>query len=220
MPILYSFRRCPYAIRARYVLAFLGCEVVLREVDLKSKPSALLALGGRTTVPQMLDDQGNRYPESLDVMFWAIKQTIRKDQAERLWPNSAVQQKKINAWIACNDNRFKYWLDRYKYADRYPEKTELEYRQNAEVFIKRLNKRLGKCRYLLGDDMSLADIAIFPFIRQFSNVDKSWFEISEYDNLKLWLDSFIKEDFFTDIIMKKLPSWQNGQEDVLFPFCQ
>jgi len=96
----------------------------------------------------------------------------------------------------------------------------LEYRQNAEVFIKRLNKRLGKCRYLLGDDMSLADIAIFPFIRQFSNVDKSWFEKSEYDNLKLWLDSFIKEDFFTDIIMKKLPCWQNGQEDILFPFCQ
>ncbi|KZN12308.1 glutathione S-transferase [Marinomonas sp. TW1] len=220
MPILYSFRRCPYAIRARYVLALLGCDVLLREVDLKSKPSALLALGGRTTVPQMIDEQGERYPESMDIMLWALKQTARKELAELLWPSPGVRQTKINTWISYNDNQFKYWLDRYKYADRYPDKTELEYRQRAEVFMKRLNNRLSLHKYLLGDDMSLADIAIFPFIRQFSNVDKNWFETSEYDNLKLWLDSFVNDDFFNDVIMKKLPSWQNGQADVVFPFCQ
>ncbi len=220
MPILYSFRRCPYAIRARYTLALLDCVVSLREVDLKSKPMALTSLGGRATVPQMLDEQGKRYPESLDIMFWALKQTAKKELIESLWPSSSVKQAKVSTWISYNDNRFKHWLDRYKYADRYPDGTEFDYRQRAEVFIKRLNKRLNQRKYLLGDDMSLADIAIFPFIRQFSNVDKDWFENSEYDSLKLWLDCFVSDEFFTEVIMKKLASWQNGQLDILFPFCQ
>ncbi|NLQ19143.1 glutathione S-transferase [Marinomonas sp. M1K-6] len=216
-PVLYSFRRCPYAMRARYVIAFLGIPVHLREVVLKSKPAALLALGGRSSVPQLIDVDGVRYPESLDIIFWALSKCDHKAKFAPLWPKNSVQQNKIKAWIAYNDHTFKYWLDRYKYADRYPEYDEGYYRARGEVFLQRLERRLNKKTFLLGERESLADMAIFPFIRQFAAVNQVWFDASQYPSVKSWLDGFIRSEIFQSVVMVKYPVWQAGQGEVSFP---
>lgn len=217
LPVLYSFRRCPYAIRARYTLTLLDLTVELREVVLKSKPDALLALGGRTTVPQLIDVDGTRYPESLDIIFWALSNTTNDSLVEKLWSNSTRQKHKIKVWINYNDGFFKYWLDRYKYADRYPEYNEEHYRQKGEVFLSRLEKRLARSKYLLGNNMTIADVAVFPFVRQFAGVNSNWFENSEYHCLNAWLKGFVESEVFNKVVMKKLPAWSEEQSVVLFP---
>lgn len=216
LPILYSFRRCPYAIRARYTIATLGVPVSLREVALKAKPESLLALGGRSSVPQLIDTDGTRYPESLDIIYWALSQISDQPRADSLWPSSAIQQNKMRAWITYNDRFFKHWLDRYKYADRHLEHTEEYYRQRGEVFLKRLEKRLAKNTYLFGETMTLADIAIFPFIRQFAGVNSTWFEASEYKKVREWLTGFLDSELF-QMVMTKFPKWEEGEESPLFP---
>ena len=213
--ILYSFRRCPYAIRARFCLALLGVRVQLREVVLKNKPEALLALGGRSTVPQLLNDD-ERYPESLDIIFWALRNSTNNALAEQLWPTNQITQAKIMAWVTYNDGRFKSCLDRYKYADRYPEHPETFYREKAEVFLRRLDRRLSRRAYLMGEQMTLADIAIFPFIRQFAGVNRVWFDNSPYLHVQRWLAGFIEGDEFARV-MQKLPAWEASQPIVYFP---
>lgn len=217
LPVLYSFRRCPYAIRARYALAKLDVQVSLREVVLKDKPEALLALGGRSTVPQLIDADWQRYPESMDIIYWALGRIQQSDLKESVWPTSLRQQHKIRAWIAYNDHVFKYWLDRYKYADRYTEFSKSYYRDKGSIFLQRLNTRLSQKRYLFGEEMSLADIALFPFIRQFAGVDRTWFDVSTYDNVRKWLEGFIEDKLFKEAVMVKLPQWQEGQDEVVFP---
>lgn len=214
--VLYSFRRCPYAIRARYVLALLNQRVELREVVLKAKPAALLNLGGRTSVPQLIDENGRRYPESLDIIFWALSRSSHTELSEQLWPSEKVAQSKVLAWVRYNDHFFKYWLDRYKYADRHPECSEAMYRQRGEAFLRRINRRLRRSPYLLGKELCLADVCIFPFIRQFAAVNAKWFEQSEYDGVKRWLASFVESDLFVRV-MVKFDQWEEGQEAVFFP---
>lgn len=212
---MYSFRRCPYAMRARYVLATLKVSVELREVVLKKKPAALLQLGGRTTVPQLIDGL-ERYPESLDIIFWALKQA--KDQAlvKSLSPEEPIVQVKIRTWLNYNDQRFKYWLDRYKYADRYPECSESYYREKGAIFLKRLDARLSSRKYLMGDHQTIADIGIFPFIRQFASVNSDWFQQSEFTHLKRWLESYLQSECF-EKVMFKYPVWDEAQEITHFP---
>ncbi|ETX09502.1 glutathione S-transferase [Marinomonas ushuaiensis DSM 15871] len=217
LPIMYSFRRCPYAIRARYTLALLDVSVELREVVLRSKPQALLSLGGRSSVPQLIDVKGARYPESLDIIFWALSNSNKPKMSCALWPQSMVQKSKVIAWIKYNDHFFKYWLDRYKYADRFPEFSEEYYRNKGEVFLKRLNKRLEENDFLFGNEICLADVAVFPFVRQFAAVRPDWFEQSEYSHVKTWLNGFLNSHLFSAIVMKKMPAWEAGQEVVLFP---
>jgi len=217
LPIMYSFRRCPYAIRARYAISLLGVPVYLREVVLKSKPAALLFLGGRSSVPQLIDIDGTRYPESLDIIFWALSKSDNKTFYDHLWPVQIIQQNKMKAWIKYNDRFFKYWLDRYKYADRYLEFSESYYRCRGEVFLQRLDKRLKGSAFLFGENVSVADIAVFPFVRQFAAVNQSWFELSEYHYLKAWLIGFLNSKMFENVVMARNTAWQAGQEDVLFP---
>lgn len=214
---MYSFRRCPYAIRARYAIAVLGVSVELREVLLKSKPSALLSLGGRSSVPQLIDVDGTRYPESLDIILWALSKSDDAIISRTLWPESIVQRNKMMAWIKYNDRFFKHWLDRYKYADRFPECSEKYYRNKGEVFLKRLNTRLKKNAFLFGDDCSLADVAIFSFVRQFAAVRPNWFELSDYTHTKIWLNNFLNSSLFKITVMKKIPVWEAGQEATFFP---
>ncbi|SBS27091.1 glutaredoxin 2 [Marinomonas aquimarina] len=215
LAILYSFRRCPYAMRARYALVKLGTQVELREVVLKNKPEALLNLGGRSTVPQLLVG-AQRFPESMDIMFWAIEHAKDQTMAEQLWPAQAQQQAKIRAWIGFNDHCFKPWLDRYKYADRHPEFPESYYRQKGERFLQRLETRLAHSPYLLGAQMTLADMAVFPFIRQFAGVNSQWFETSPYPHLKRWLTAFLQSDDFKTVMLK-YPAWEEGQTPIYFP---
>jgi glutathione S-transferase len=199
------------------MIALLGVSVHLREVVLKSKPSALLELGGRSSVPQLIDLDSVRYPESLDIIFWALSQANDSKLVSQLWPLENSQQNKIKTWIAYNDNFFKHWLDRYKYSDRYPEFSESYYRNKGEVFLRRLEKRLNGNEFLFGDNMSVADIALFPFVRQFASVNQEWFELSHYHNVRRWLAGFVNSKRFKSVVMAKYAAWEAGQKDILFP---
>lgn len=209
-PILYSFRRCPYAIRARYTLSLLNIKVEIREVVLRNKPEALLRLGGRSSVPQMICEQGVRYPESMDIICWAM---ARKQNANIY---SKPQEREIAAWLFQTDHRFKFWLDKYKYADRHPDFSQEYYRSQGERFLRRLESKLSKQAFLLGDEMSMADVLVFPFIRQFRGVDNTWFDQSQYTSVKLWLNQIIEDKTF-EKVMIKLPPWQEGDESRYFP---
>ena len=199
------------------MIALLDVPVYLREVILKAKPEALLSLGGRSSVPQLIDTSGERYPESLDIIYWALSQSCDPSLLEILWPLSELKRNKIKAWVAYNDRFFKHWLDRYKYSDRHLEYTEDYYRQRGEVFLSRLEQRLSRNAYLFGEYMTIADVAIFPFIRQFAGVNRKWFEESKYNHLKAWLESFVHSDLFIKTIMCKFPAWEDNQENLLFP---
>lgn len=205
-PVLYSFRRCPYAIRARMALAYAGVTVELREVVLKNKPAGMLALSPKGTVPVLQLPTGQVLDESLEIMRWALAQ---HDPAQWQCDDSA-------GLIAQNDGEFKYCLDRYKYADRHPEQTEQYWREQAEVFLQNLEQRLESAagQALFGEEITLIDVAIFPFIRQFSKVDWPWFEYGQYPLLKNWLLRFEAGTLFQSV-MKKYPPWQAEQTRLL-----
>ena len=201
LPILYSFRRCPYAMRARLAIAYSNVEVELREVELRNKPQAMLLISPKATVPVLQLEDGRVLDESLDIMFWALQQN---DVEQWL---KAVNLNHAQALIQRNDEQFKYYLDRYKYADRYPAYSELYYRQQAELFLTDLEGLLTQSVFLCGEHFSLADAAILPFIRQFCAVDPLWFKDSPYPALRRWLNHFLASSLF-ERVMEKYPYWQ------------
>lgn len=207
--ILYSFRRCPYAMRARMALRYSDCRVQLREVELKNKPDALIAISARATVPVLLCGNGRVIDESLDIMHWALQHNDPHN-----WLH-AQQQAEIAALIEKNDTDFKIHLDHYKYADRYPEFSQLEYRQQGEVFLQQLEQRLQQRDYLVSQRISLADVAIFPFIRQFAHVDIGWFEQAPYPRLRAWLYQWMESTLFQSVMQKYTP-WQAGDTPLIF----
>ena len=209
--VLYSFRRCPYAMRARLALAYaLPPETLeLREVVLKDKPAELLAISSKATVPVLQLPNNQVIDESLDIMLWALAQN---PQQTWLLPD---HKEEILALIAENDGEFKWALDRYKYSDRFEESQEY-YRKLGEVFLAKLDQRLQKTPFLLGDEMTLLDAAIFPFVRQFAHVDKNWFDQSAYHPLQNWLNHHLESDLFQQV-MPKFKQWKQGSELVLFP---
>ncbi|WP_283786034.1 glutathione S-transferase [Bermanella sp. WJH001] len=210
--VLYSFRRCPYAMRARLAIAMCLAEhsVELREVVLKDKPQAMLDISPKGTVPVLQLSQ-NVIEESLEIMHFACAQNPPKRAS--LYPE--VLQNEMNELIAQNDGDFKWALDRYKYADRY-EESEIFYRQKGEVFLAKLNQMLTEHENLFFDEASLADLAIFPFVRQFAHVDKRWFENSEYTYLNHWLNRWLNSDLFLHV-MNKYKQWQPDADIVYFP---
>jgi glutathione S-transferase len=199
LPVLYSFRRCPYAIRARLAIAYARIPVEIREITLKHKPEQMLAISPKGTVPVLQLQNGKVINESLDIMYWALSQNDPDH-----WLFTAKDAKKL---IQRNDGDFKHYLDRYKYADRYPEFTENYYRQQAESFLTDLENKLSQHQYLSGSRFSLVDAAILPFIRQFAAVDRRWFLSSDYQHLNRWLDTLLTSDLF-DSVMTKRPVWQ------------
>lgn len=207
--ILYSFRRCPYAMRARMAIRYSNCTVELREVELKNKPAALLAISPKATVPVLLCQDGQVIDESLDIMHWALQQSDEDN-----WLH-AQYQTKMAALIDYNDTVFKHHLDHYKYADRYPDATQLEYRQQGETFLQQLEQRLQQHTYLISDSISIADIAIFPFIRQFAHVDIRWFDQAPYPHLRDWLNQWIESALFQSIMHKYKP-WQPDHQPLIF----
>ncbi|MCL1144815.1 glutathione S-transferase [Shewanella marinintestina] len=202
-PTLYSFRRCPYAMRARLGILLSEQSVNLREIVLKHKPEAMLVASPKGTVPVLILPDASVIEESIEIMCWALMQ---HDPLNLLLSEAPQQQEIAQALIHTNDHSFKPWLDKYKYADRHPDHSEQYYRQQAEVFIAQLESILAKHSQLMGDKVSIADYAIFPFIRQFASVDKFWFDASHYTHLKKWLKFHIESDAFTQI-MKKYPTW-------------
>lgn len=204
LPILYSFRRCPYAIRARMAIAYASINLEVREVSLANKPPEMTHISPKGTVPVLQLD--NRIiDESIEVMAWALEQS---DPDNWLALDLEQQQKSL---IEENDNSFKAWLDKYKYWDRFPEQSQQAYRGQAENFISKLDKNLNEQRYLLGNKICVADMAIFPFIRQFAFVDKDWFDQTNYLGLQRWLGEILDSPLFTQV-MKKHSVWQSPMD--------
>ena len=220
LPILYSFRRCPYAIRARMALYYSGVMCELREVVLKSKPAALLAASPKATVPVLLVNSGaGRYKliaESIEIIGWALSQSDTDD-----WLDQG-QQIITHDLIKRCDDEFKYWLDRYKYADRYPEHSEDFYFEKAQVFLAELESLLVASQvnseqdkyYIQTPKISILDIAIFPFVRQFAFVNKDKFDSLELPKLKEWLAYFLESELFLSV-MSKFPMWVEGESELV-----
>lgn len=214
-PLLYSFRRCPYAMRARLALYGSGMMVELREVVLRDKPIELRELSPKATVPVLLTPEGQVIDESLDIMLWALQQSDPEGWLlQGLELRGVEQHTATMALIDQNDGQFKHWLDHYKYADRFPEHPVNYYREQAEVFIRQLETRLSDNSYLMAKKLSLADVAIFPFVRQFAHVDKPWFDQAPYPKVQIWLAELLKSSRFIDV-MVKYPQW-NEESDVVF----
>ncbi|SDT94692.1 glutathione S-transferase [Pseudomonas yamanorum] len=192
--VLYSFRRCPYAMRARMALRYSGAAVQIIEVSLKAKPAEMLALSPKGTVP-VLSVDGRVVDESLAIMRWALAQN---DPEGWLLEDDGATQ----ALIEENDQGFKYQLDRYKYAERYPEQPMEHYRAEGEVFLSKLEGLLAQREYLLAGHLSLADVALAPFVRQFAHVDREWFGRAPYPRLQAWLQRFLESPLFIAIMAK------------------
>ena len=199
LPVLYSYRRCPYAMRARMALRYVDIAVEIREIALRDKPKEMLKLSPKATVPVLLLQDGTVIEQSLDIMYWALQ---HKDKDGWLAADSIMTQQ----LIAENDGSFKQVLDKYKYAIRFPEQSAEAYRLEGEVFLQKLETLLGQSQFLLKNQISLADIAIFPFIRQFSSVDYAWFETAPYPKLKVWLRNLVESELFVSI-MEKQPTY-------------
>lgn len=194
-PLLYSFRRCPYAIRARLAIAISGVYVEIREVDLKAKPERMLQLSPKGTVPVLVLPDGSVIDESLDIMLWALRQ---RDPLAMLEGCSGEARELIKR----NDGEFKLALDCYKYPERYPESSTSEYRAQGEIVLKDLNARLRGCNYLFGDNAGIPDLALMPFIRQFAQVDRAWFDANPYIQLQKWLRDWEESEIFVDVMRK------------------
>lgn len=193
-PILYSFRRCPYAMRARLALAVSGTRHELREVVLRAKPPAMLAASSKGTVPVLVLGDGRVIDESLDIMHWALAGHDPEGWLARDDP----------ALIATNDDAFKHALDRYKYPERYS-CDPLPHRERALTFLQALELRLTGSGQLCGATRGLADAAIFPFVRQFAAVDPSWFETQALPHLQIWLAGHLASELFASIMIRFEP---------------
>ena len=206
-PILYSFRRCPYAMRARLGLTSAGLMVELREVVLRDKPVAFLTTSPSGTVPCLKAGE-TVIDESLDIMLWALAQNDPEDLLDM--PDEG------HALIAATDGPFKTALDRYKYHTRYDDADREEERAKASSHLGALNAHLAGQDWLFGPAPRLADLAILPFIRQFAMTDKPWFDAQDWPNLQRWLETFLASPRFA-AIMTKYPKWHEGDAPTRFP---
>jgi len=201
-PILYSFRRCPYAMRARLALQAASQAVEQREIALKNKPAEMLLASPKGTVPVLVLADGTVLEESLDIMRWALD---RGDPQDWLGGDDAYRQ---DAWalIAQNDGEFKFHLDRYKYPHRYGLTDGLAHRELARGFLDILQERLARQSFLAGVHFGLADAAIAPFVRQFAHTDTAWFAAQAWSHLARWLQDFEASPAFA-LVMEKHPVW-------------
>ena len=193
--VLYYFRRCPYAMRARMALRYSGVPLSIVEISLKAKPPAMLAASPKGTVPVLVCADGRVIEQSLEIMHWALGQ---HDPDDWLQAHSA-------GLIEDNDKTFKVLLDRYKYAIRYPEHSMEHYRAQGVAFLQGLEQRLEHHPYLSGPALSLADVALAPFVRQFAHVDREWFAQAPLPQLNAWLERFLASELFISVMAKSLP---------------
>lgn len=215
LPVLYSFRRCPYAMRARLALLVSKQPCELREVSLKSKPVELLKASPKATVPVLVLPNGQVIEQSLEIMRWALSQ---HDPEGWLQADTPSQR----AWLEVNDTVFKHALDRYKYPNRYASEHTgdeahfaLKHRAQAADCLMRLQACLAIQPWLGGASPGLADMAILPFVRQFAEADKDWFARQAWPQLHQWLTQWQASPLF-EAVMQKYAPWQPGQSALLF----
>lgn len=205
LPILYSFRRCPYAMRARLAIQVAGIQCELREILLRDKAPEFLEASPKGTVPVVIDNAV--IEESHDVMLWALRQNDPEAWLDMPDEGYAILDIVIGS--------FKTALDRYKYQHRHGSDIEEE-RKKASEFLSALDTQLGDKAFLFGHTPTIADMGILPFIRQFANTDRTWFDAQPWPNVIRWLDAFLVSDRFT-AIMGKYPKWQSGDPVTVFP---
>ncbi len=205
LPILYSYRRCPYAMRARMALRYSGTTVEIREITFSNKPRHMLQISPKGTVPVLLLPSGKVLEESLDIMEWALAEND---------PDNWLQTKD-SGLVEENDDSFKPVSDQYKYSTS--AKSAKTHRTEGEAFLAKLESRLKQHSHLCGDSLSSTDIAIFPFVRQFAAVDEAWFEAAPYPALKGWLTSLVTSELFLSV-MEKYATWDEKAlgEKILF----
>ena len=190
-------------------LAYSNITVELKEISLRNRPLELLAISPKGTVPVLCINNSTFIDESLDIMKWALN---HNDPESWISHNKKIQLEMIDVY----DTEFKYWLDRYKYHDRYPENNKNYYRNQCDVYLKKLNIVLKNKQYLLSDNVKLVDVAIFPFIRQFANVDEKWFN-NHYQNIYSWFNILIKSKLFSSV-MHKYPEYKPEQTPLVINF--
>ena len=208
-PILYSFRRCPYCMRAHMALKYAGLKIILRDVKLSDLPAEVLAVSPHATVPSLAISENEYMDESWDIVKWAVQQN---DPENWLGENNEYLNE-AEMLVEVNDFSFKDDLDHYKYADRYPEHPMEYYRENGEEFLEELTELLQQNTFLSADHITITDIAVFPFIRQFAMVDKEWFDKSPYPELQRWLLAMLSSEWFIEAF-KKHETWETGSKDI------
>lgn len=197
IPILYSFRRCPYAMRARMPIVRTNFEVELREVILRDRPEHMMEISPKGTVPVLLLEDGTVIEESLEIMQHVLNWTLSEEEQH---------------WISRNDDEFKYHLDRYKYPNRYEDVDEIEQRTLASAYLMDLNQRLATEPSI---SEALSD-ALFPFVRQFANHDRDWFDVQPWTNVLAWLTENLESEAFK-ACMKKHKQWSEGSDVLVYP---
>lgn len=226
-PVLYSYRRCPYAIRARMALWLCGFTIEVREISFRDKPSHMLELSPKGTVPVFFHDAASPallLDESLDIMLWAHRShTTREErppgQEKTILEPTSVREHPFvigpddQALISRNDGAFKENLDAYKYPERGTgaSKTPEEAREACVQVLAQYESRLSSSEHLSGDRLSLADLALFPFVRQFAAVDPHWFAQQPLPRVHYWLKTFLESPAF-EAVMVKVPLWQPGMQ--------
>lgn len=220
LPILYSLRNCPYAMRARIAIVKARQKVWLRDLVLSNKPKEMITASPKGTVPVIVLSNGAVIEESLDVMLWALKKTDPNDLLHR---NIGENYNKNRDNILIDmleliyefDHGFKICLEQYKCAKRYKENNIELCRQACELYLKKLEQRLTHHLFLFSDKESLADIALLPFIRQFAKIERQWYLQSPYPMVRKWLDNYLQSPMFTKV-MAKYPLWLDSHETVVF----
>lgn len=208
MPLLYSFRRCPYAMRARMALLSQGITVELREVLLREKPPSMLAVSPKGTVPVLITDDEQVIDESLEIMSWALPPSGP-------WFAHASFSQQLQL-VNTFDERFKPNLDAYKYSRPDAPLPQSHYRDMAELCLADYEQWLDGSDYLLGDTPQFLDIAVMPFLRQFAAVDRHWFDSRPQQRLCRWLDKWLTDPLFMGV-MGKFPQWQEGYPGETWP---
>ncbi len=205
-PIFYSFRRCPYAMRARLALRVSGVGYEHREVALKAKPAEMLAVSPKGTVPVLCLSTGEVLEQSLDIMLWALQ----GNDPESWLPSSPENWALTNAGIALNDGEFKAHLDRYKYPQRFGLTDGVQHRTQAAEVLMQWQTRLAAQAFLSGSRWGLLDACVAPFVRQFARTDRAWFDAQPWPALSQWLTAFENSEAFA-AVMHKHPLWVSQQ---------
>ena len=213
MPILYSFKRCPYAMRARMALYLSKTVVELREVSLKNKPQPMLEISPKGTVPVLLLDDGSVIDESIEIIEWCIKKkkdmfkdTLKKEQ--ELFAEDAIK---------LFDEKFKFHLDRYKYATRYKNVDAASHRDACLDILKTLDKNINNTKWFFSNNVNKIDISVLPFIRQFRIADSLWFDANQsIPNIQIWLENFLQSKLLNEVMIN-FDVWEPNDPIKLFP---
>ena len=230
LPILYSLRNCPYAMRARLAIAASGQKVRLREVVLSQKPAQMLRASPKGTVPVLVLENKQVLEQSLEIMQWSFEQSdssnyLLRCNAKALsvanteqHKSNAInnsQQTDMHSLVALFDTEFKTCLEQYRSAKRYHDTQLVLHRNSCQVYLQMLEDRLSCNLYLCANTASVADLAIMPFIRQMARVERQWYLQSPYPKVRSWLDGFLQSPMFSKV-MAQYPLWLEGNDDNVF----